>query len=82
MGCKVRGKSNFPEAMRFSYCLAGRKRMEIVICQNKEDWERKIISQGMASDLRAERNYKNYFHEKPPKYRNPSRDVHVSNDKA
>ena len=30
----------------------------------------------------AKRNYKNYFHEKPLKYRNTSRDVHVSNDKA
>lgn len=82
MGWKVRGKSSFPEVMCFRYCLAGRKRMEIVICQNEEDWERKIIPQGMESDLRAERNYKNYFHEKSLKYRNTSRDVHVSNDKA
>ena len=52
MGWKVRGKSNFPEVMCFSYCLAGRKRMEIVICQNKEDWERKIIPRGMESYLR------------------------------
>lgn len=84
VGWKVRGKSNFLRACVYLIVWQkGREWRLLSAMTRKSRKERQPpLPQGMESDLRDERDYRNYFHEKPLRYRNTSRAVHVSRDKA
>lgn len=82
VGWKVRGKSNFLRACVYLIVWQKGREWRLLSAMTEKSRKERQAPQGMESDLGDERDYRNYFHEKPLRYRNTSRAVHVSRDKA